>query len=865
MSSPLRIALVSPYSWSYPGGVNRHVEALAGQYLARGHEVRVLAPFDPDDRRSARRHGGARPLAGELPDHVVSLGRTVGLPANGAISNLALTPAAVAVARRELRSGGYDVVHLHEPVAPAVCWDALLSTDIPLVGTFHTHSERAVPHGLAAAAGARRRMNRLAVRVAVSEAAAWTGRRFWGGRYRVIPNGVDLLPPAPRAPRAAGRPLRIAFVGQPVERKGLPVLLRAFATLREQVPAQLTLVGVRPEDAALVLADLRGIEALGQVDDARKQQVLQAADVLCAPSLGGESFGMVLTEAFAAGTPVIASDIAGYRDVVDHEVDGLLIPRNDAVALAETLRALAADPAREQALSRNAAHAAERFAWPRIADRLLDAYGDAIAAPEPEGTLRKLGQKHGLVPADGQPRVPARRLPSLEPAPARPPRQQPQPRQPRRLPGIARRGAIVAAAAAGIGLSWRALRHVGVGPLTDALSRSSPAWVIAGLALMCLSIVVRSVAWRAILRAALPSARVGRRDVLGGTSVGVLLSATLPARLGEPARALVVSRRIGGLQRDVLPTVAGTIVSQALLNVLALILLGVVMAASLGSSGDHGGVLVALAVAPLALAAAVLLAPALLRAGARSRRARSVEARLRAAMTRVRDGLRVFRNPRLGAKAAAMQLLAWAIQWSSCYLLLVALGLDADAGAAAAAGVLFAVNVTAAVPITPSNLGVFQAACVAVLSGGYGISYADALAYGIVLQAVELATAFLLGVPALIATGLSWSDVRRAGGGSAGEGGASGGSRGGAGGGRSSLRCSEAREQERHLLAGRDGAAVAQAGVEREDGAERAHALGLLLLDEPCRQRDREGLRLTCGEADAAEADQHRRLGRDGT
>ncbi|MDO8208790.1 lysylphosphatidylglycerol synthase domain-containing protein [Conexibacter sp. CPCC 206217] len=748
----MRIALVSPYSWTYPGGVNRHIEALAGQYLARGHDVRVLAPFDPDDQRSARRHSGARPLARELPDYLVSLGRTLGLRANGAISNLALTPAAALVARRELRSGGYDVVHLHEPVAPAVCWDALLSTDAPLVGTFHVYSEHAVSHGLAALAGARRRMDRLAVRVAVSEAAAWTGRRFWGGRYRVIPNGVDLSPLRPPTPRAPGQPLRIAFVGQPVQRKGLPVLLRAFAALREQVPAHLTMVGVRTEDARMWLDDLRGIEALGQVDDARKRQVLQEADVLCAPSLGGESFGMVLTEAFAAGTPVIASDIAGYRDVVRHEVDGLLIPREDATALAETLRALAVDPTRAQALSGNAAQSAERFAWPGIAERVLEAYDDAIAAPAPEGGLRRLGHKYGLVPADGQPHVPARRLPSLEPAAAG--------RQRRGRPRIARRGAVVAAAAAGIGLSWRALERIGVDPLTDTLSRASPTWVVTGLALMCLSIVVRSVAWRAILRAALPSLRIRRGDILLGTSVGVLLSATLPARLGEPARALVVSRRIGGRRRDVLPTVAGTIVSQTLLNVVALALLGGVTVASLGLSGGRGGVLIAVVVAPLALVAAVLLGPVLLRARAPWRRVRGAEASLRAAVTRAREGLRVFRNPRLGVEAAAMQLLAWGIQWSSCYVLLVALGLDAHVGPAAAAAVLFAVNVTAAVPITPSNIGVFQAACVAVLTAGYGLSYADALAYGIVLQVVELATALVLGVPALITTGLSWNDVR---------------------------------------------------------------------------------------------------------
>ncbi len=749
----MRIALVSPYSWSYPGGVTRHIEALAEQYLAGGHDVRVLAPFDPDDRRSVRMHRGARPQARELPDHLVSLGRTVGVQSNGAVSNLALSPNAVATMRRELGSGDYDVAHLHEPVAPTICWDALLSTDVPLVGTFHTFSENAVSHGAAALLGSRRRMNRLAVRVAVSEAAAWTGRRFYGGRYRVIPNGVDVEPLAPRPMRGPGEPLRIVFVGQAVERKGLPILLRAFEALRDHVPAQLDIVGARMEDVAMLLEDRTGIAAHGQVDDERKRQLLRDADVLCAPSLGGESFGMVLTEAFAAGTPVVASDIAGYRDVVEHGRDGLLVPRGDATALAETLRDLALEPEHERELGRTAAHSAQRFAWPTIAGQLLEAYDDAIAVPEPQGAARRFAVRHGVAPADGQPYERARRLPSLEPEPDG---------TRRGWVAAGRRVGVGLAALGGVGLSWLALQRIGVQNIGDALWRSSPTWVLAGLALMCLSMVVRSVAWRAILRAALPGVRVGRRDVLRGTSIGVLMSATLPARLGEPSRALVVSRRIGGRQREVLPTVVGTIVSQALLNVFALVLLGIVMFSSIGLFRGHKGALIAFAVVPLVLLLAVLVAPALLRAGApsRSRRVRNAVAKMRAALTRVRNGLQVFRKPRLGAEAVVMQLLAWALQWVSCYVLLVALGLDARAGMAAAAAVLFAVNVTAAVPITPSNIGVFQAACVAVLTAGYHVSYADALAYGIILQAVEVATAVVMGAPSLVNEGLSWKDIR---------------------------------------------------------------------------------------------------------
>ena len=175
----------------------------------------------------------------------------------------------------------------------------------------------------------------------------------------------------------------------------------------------------------------------------------------------------------------------------------------------------------------------------------------------------------------------------------------------------------------------------------------------------------------------------------------------------------------------------------------------------------HNGALIAFAVTPVAILVSVLLAPALLRAGSTSRSRRVVEgvAAVRRATTRVRDGLRVFRSPRLGAQATVAQLAAWGLQWMSCWVLLAALGLG-HAGVGAAAAVLFAVNVTAVVPATPSNLGVFQAACVAVLTAGYGVGSADALGYGIILQAVEVATAVIMGAPALVNEGLSFRDVR---------------------------------------------------------------------------------------------------------
>ena len=297
----MRIALVSPYSWTYPGGVTRHIDALAGQFRREGHDVRVLSPYDPADRLSARLHKGARPEPRETPDWLVPLGRTIGVESNGAVSNLAPTPFALTTLRKELRAMRPDVIHVHEPSAPTVGYDVLDSTVAPLVATFHCYSENAFSHGIANNVfGVRRKLQRLNVRIAVSEAAAWTGQRFYGGRYRIIPNGVD-LPGAIRAkPPADGRPLRLAFVGQAVERKGLPILLRAFEALREHIPVELVVVGAGEEDVAPLLLDPTGVRVLGKVSDERKHAALESADLLVAPSLGGEALGQDHAEAFAA-------------------------------------------------------------------------------------------------------------------------------------------------------------------------------------------------------------------------------------------------------------------------------------------------------------------------------------------------------------------------------------------------------------------------------------------------------------------------------------------------------------------------------------------------------------------------------------
>jgi phosphatidylinositol alpha-mannosyltransferase len=360
----------------------------------------------------------------------------------------------------------------------------------------------------------------------------------------------------------------------------------------------------------------------------------------------------------------------------------------------------------------------------------------------------------GLASADlAGHRGPQRRLASLE--------RDERTRRARVIAGL-RRGAVAALALAAVGVSALAVQRIGVGRITSALVTSQPSWLILGCLLMCAAMVSRGFAWHAILRAALPRSDVRRRDAMQGTFIGVLMSATLPARLGEPSRSLIVARRVGR-PVETFPIVVGTLVSQTLLNLLALAGLGVIMFTSVDLFNGHHSALIAVAIAPAAVVAVILAAPLLLgRAGGPSRSARIelLRARVAGMLVRLRTGMRVFREPRLAAEAFAGQLGAWALQCASCYVLLIALGLNHRAGLAAAAGVLFAVNVTAVLPAAPSNIGVFQAACVAVLSGAFHVSTADAIAYGIVLQAVEVTTAMAMGIPALLREGMSWRDVK---------------------------------------------------------------------------------------------------------
>ena len=396
-----------------------------------------------------------------------------------------------------------------------------------------------------------------------------------------------------------------------------------------------------------------------------------------------------------------------------------------------------------------ARRSAQRYAWPRVADQVTEVYERAVAVPRPVTRGEKVAHWAGVRSADGHPKRPAERLPSLDP---------PLARAGNKGRAVARRLGLAVAGIMGVGLTLLAAQKIGIDNVVESIVRSNLTWVLIACALMASSLFFRAASWYWIARAALPNRPVRRRDVTSATMIGVLMSATLPARLGEPARALALARRTGRM-RETFPVLLGTLVSQTMLNLVALALLGVIIVTT--TSLFHSGTqkLFVFSLVPLLLLVVVLVAPVLMRRNGNGRLAR-LGAGLHRALIQVRAGLAVFRDPRLGAAAAAAQLGAWAIQLAACWALLYALGLDGQAGIGAAAAVLFAVNVTAVVPATPSNIGVFQLAVISVLHTGFDVGTADALAYGVILQAVEIATAVALGLPALVREGLTWSDLR---------------------------------------------------------------------------------------------------------
>jgi phosphatidylinositol alpha-mannosyltransferase len=367
----MRVGLVCPYSWDVPGGVQEHIRDLAEALIELGHHVSVISPADDD---------------ASLPGYVVPAGRAVAVPYNGSVARLSFGPLSANRVRRWLKEGNFDVLHVHEPYAPSLSLIALWVFDGPIVATVHgaTTRSRALH---AAEPVLRSALEKVSGRIAVSEAARTTLVHHLGGDAVLIPNGVTVsrYEKAESMPGWPGEGGAIGFLGRMDEpRKGLAVLLRAFELIGAERPG-LRLLIAGPGDAeeviAKVPASLRDrVVLLGQVSEPVKVQVYHSVDVFCAPNTGGESFGIVLAEAMAAGAPIVASDIDAFRRVLRDGRAGELFTNGDSGDLAAAIGRLLDDPRRRASLSAAASVAARDYNWSTIARDVVKVYEAVLPA-----------------------------------------------------------------------------------------------------------------------------------------------------------------------------------------------------------------------------------------------------------------------------------------------------------------------------------------------------------------------------------------------------------------------------------------------------------------------------------------------------
>ena len=375
----MKVGIVVPFSWSFWGAVVEHAELQAAALRRQGLEVKLIMGNDPPGQFTRALHPRVG-RHGEPPPDVIAIGRSVIVPANGSLPNIILSPRALLRMRRVLARERFDLLHLHEPMTPIPCTAALSFWDGPMVGTHHASGDLGWMRLAKPVWGFLE--ERLDRRLAVSAQARASAQRWLPGEYEIIPNGVLI----PDRAEPAGREHRFVFAGRQEPRKGLQVLLRAWPEVRRRTGARLRIAGADPLAVRLLLTRLRvpdeGIDVLGFLSQDDLTAELTAAKALVAPSLGGESFGMVLTRAFACATPVVASDIEGYRDVMTAETS-VPVPPGDADALAEAMVALVEDEPRRFALAAAARELAiDRYSWDDIGRRLLGIY-ESVAGVTP--------------------------------------------------------------------------------------------------------------------------------------------------------------------------------------------------------------------------------------------------------------------------------------------------------------------------------------------------------------------------------------------------------------------------------------------------------------------------------------------------
>ena len=369
----MRIGIVCPYSLSLPGGVQNQVLSLARSLRRRGHEARVLAPCD-----------------GPPPElFVTPLGKSLPTAANGSVAPIAPDPAAQLRTIRALWDEEFDVLHVHEPLAPGPTQTALVLKPAPIVGTFHAAGSQPAYAALSALAnwGA----SRIDIRVVVSDDAKELAASHLGGEYRTLFNGIEVARFASADPWPTDGPT-VFFLGRHEPRKGLEVLLRAVDALPDDVRVWVAGTGPATDELRSRYRDQR-IEWLGRIDDAERDRRLAGADVFCAPSLGGESFGVILLEAMAAGTTVVASSIPGYAKVadLDGEAAAVLVEPDDPDALAAGIRRVLGDPVAAASIRAVGARRAAGFDMERLCDAYLDLYREAVELAPVEPRRRRFG------------------------------------------------------------------------------------------------------------------------------------------------------------------------------------------------------------------------------------------------------------------------------------------------------------------------------------------------------------------------------------------------------------------------------------------------------------------------------------------
>jgi phosphatidylinositol alpha-mannosyltransferase len=373
---PVKVGIVVPYSWSFWGGVVEHAELQADALRTLGCEVKTIMGNDPPGQFTRflhPRHG----RHGEPPPDVIPIGRSVIVPANGSLPNIILSPRSFFRTKQALEREQFDVVHLHEPMTPTPCIATLAVCTAPMVGTFHAHGDLGwMKIGQPVWGFLAERLDR---RIAVSPLAAESANNWLPGKYEIVPNGV-LIPPHADP---ANRENRVVFAGRHERRKGLHVLLEAWPRIRRETGARLSICGADPLRVKLLITRLRidddGIDVRGFLPQEVFTDELLRAKALVAPSLGGESFGIVLVRPLACATPVVASDIDGYREVMTPETC-VSFPAGDSEALASAVVALLADEPRRAAMGAAGRELAEsRYAWDAIARRLLGIYHQVAA------------------------------------------------------------------------------------------------------------------------------------------------------------------------------------------------------------------------------------------------------------------------------------------------------------------------------------------------------------------------------------------------------------------------------------------------------------------------------------------------------